>query len=156
MKIHQLQTEIWLPQPRERIFEFFADPGNLERLTPAWLRFRIVTKPREIAEGVLLDYKLRIHGFPIQWQSQITEWHPPHRFVDRQTKGPYRLWLHEHTFHERDGGTAVGDSVQYAVPGGTIVQRLLVAPEVRRIFEYRQKVLRELFKDNKHTADKLC
>jgi ligand-binding SRPBCC domain-containing protein len=99
MKIHQLQTEIWLPQPRERIFEFFADPGNLERLTPAWLRFRIVTKPREIAEGVLLDYKLRIHGFPIQWQSQITEWHPPHRFVDRQTKGPYRLWLHEHTFH---------------------------------------------------------
>src|SRR3954468_7068023 len=106
MKIHRLETEIWLPARRERVFQFFADPANLERLTPNWLRFQIVTNaPVTIAESVLLDYKLRIHGFPVQWQSRITAWHPPHCFIDRQTKGPYRLWVHEHRFHERDGGT---------------------------------------------------
>ena len=155
MKIDRFETEIWLPARRERVFQFFGNPANLERLTPDWLRFQIKKAPATIAEGVLLDYKLRIHRLPVQWQSQITAWHPPYGFVDRQTKGPYRLWIHEHRFHERDGGTVVEDFVQYAVPGGTIVQRFLVAPDLRRIFKYRQQVLRELFNEDKHTADAL-
>ena len=154
MKIYCLQTELWLPEPRERIFEFFADPGNLERLTPDWLRFEIVTEqPMKIGKDVLLEYRLRIHGFPIKWQSQITEWRPPHLFIDRQTKGPYKLWVHQHTFYESHGGTLVGDAVQYAVTGGTLVQRFLVEPDVRRIFRYRHRILQELFNpENKAPA----
>ena len=98
-----------------------------------------------MSKGTLLDYRLRIRGVPIRWQSEISSWEPPDRFVDRQTKGPYSLWLHEHTFAAHDGGTLVGDNVEYAVPGGTIVQKLLVAPDIARIFRYRHKVLQELF-----------
>jgi len=146
MKTHRLQTQLWLPQPRDRIFKFFADPSNLERLTPDWLRFEtLTTQTAEIREGVLLDYRLRIRGLPIRWQSRITDWNPPHRFVDRQTKGPYRLWVHEHTFVEDEGGTLVGDDVQYAVPGGSLVQNFLVAPDLDRIFKYRHQVLQTLF-----------
>jgi ligand-binding SRPBCC domain-containing protein len=80
---------------------------------------------------------LRLHGIPIRWQSVISVWEPPFRFVDEQVRGPYRSWLHEHTFEERDGGTLCRDRVEYDVPGGWLVNRYLVARDVKRIFEYR-------------------
>jgi len=146
MKTYWLRKSIWLPQPRAKVFEFFSNPANLDRLTPAWLNFAILTPATsQIKAGALLDYRLRIRGVPIRWQSEIAVWEPPYRFVDRQTKGPYSLWIHEHTFAERDNGTLVGDNVEYAVPGGTIVRKFLVAPDVARIFDYRRKILEELF-----------
>jgi ligand-binding SRPBCC domain-containing protein len=86
-----------------------------------------------------------MHGIPIRWQSEIAVWHPPQHFVDRQTKGPYSLWVHEHTFEDHDGGTVIGDNVEYAVPGGSLVQKLLVAPDLERIFKYRHQILEGLF-----------
>jgi ligand-binding SRPBCC domain-containing protein len=146
MKTYWLRKSVWLRQPRAKVFEFFSNPGNLDRLTPAWLRFAILTPATsQIKQGALLDYRLRIRGMPIRWQSEIAVWEPPHRFVDRQTKGPYSLWIHDHTFEERDNGTLVADNVEYAVPGGTIVQKFLVAPDLERIFNYRHKMLDELF-----------
>ena len=150
MATYWLRKSVWLAQPRAEVFEFFSNPGNLDRLTPAWLSFAILTPATsQIKQGVLLDYRLRIRGIPIRWQSEIAVWDPPHRFVDRQTKGPYSLWVHEHTFAERDNGTLVGDNVEYAVPGGTIVQKFLVAPDLERIFNYRHKILQELFNPEK-------
>jgi ligand-binding SRPBCC domain-containing protein len=146
MRIHTFQTEIWLPRPLEEVFAFFSDAGNLDRLTPPWLRFEILT-PRPIAmrPGALIDYRLRLRGIPIRWRSEITAWEPPFRFVDEQRRGPYRLWRHQHTFAERDGGTVVGDRVEYAVWGGALVNKLFVERDVRAIFRYRQQTLQSLF-----------
>ena len=156
MKTYWFRKTIWLPQPCAKVFEFFANPGNLDRLTPAWLNFAILTPASsKMNQGALLDYRLRIRGIPIRWQSEIAVWEPPRRFVDRQTKGPYSIWIHEHTFEERDNGTLVGDNVEYAVPGGRIVQKFLVAPDIERIFEYRQKMLDELFNPAKLTPSQL-
>jgi ligand-binding SRPBCC domain-containing protein len=153
MKTQQLQTQLWLPQPRDRVFKFFADPRNLERLTPDWLHFEILT-PAEInlRQGALLDYRLRLRGIPLRWQSEISVWEPPQRFVDRQTKGPYSLWVHEHTFKEQNGGTVVVDRVEYAAPGGRLVDRFFVAPDLKRIFQYRHQVLEELFNSTERRA----
>lgn len=146
MKTYQFRTELWLPEARDRVFSFFADPHNLERITPPWLRFEILTSG-EIAmkKGALLEYRLRLRGIPIRWQSEISVWDPPYRFVDRQIHGPYSLWVHEHSFTEKDNGTIVSDRVEYAVPGGWLVQKFLVAPDLERIFQYRHRVLKELF-----------
>ena len=152
MKTYWLRKTIWLPQPRAKVFEFFSNAGNLDCLTPAWLNFAILTPASsKMKQGSLLDYRLRIRGIPIRWQSEIAVWVPPHRFVDRQTKGPFSLWIHEHTFEDRDNGTVVGDNVEYAVPGGRIVQKFLVAPDIERIFKYRHKILDELFNPAKIT-----
>jgi ligand-binding SRPBCC domain-containing protein len=150
MKTFWLKTQLWLPQSREKVFGFFSNPQNLDRLTPAWLNFEILTAPAFITRGTLLYYRLRVRGIPIQWQSQITAWEPPTRFVDQQTRGPYSLWIHEHLFEESEGGTLVKDNVEYAVPGGRLVQQLLVAPDLERIFTYRHRVLEGLFGAKKH------
>lgn len=135
-----------MPQPRERVFEFFADPRNLESLTPAWLRFEVLD-PESIRmeAGASIDYRLRLRGLPLRWRSQIALWDPPHRFVDIQTRGPYREWAHEHRFESRSGGTLIADRVDYAVPGGRLVNRLLVRGDLGRIFDYRAAALRRIF-----------
>ena len=160
MKTFTLTNELWLPQSPEEVFSFFADPGNLERLTPPSLRFRILTpSPIEMAVGTLIDYRIRLRGIPMRWQSEITAWEPPYRFVDEQRRGPYRLWVHEHVFlpqrgpqrgAAQDGGTLAKDIVQYAAIGGTVVQRLFVASELERIFEYRNAALNDYFAAGAH------
>ena len=146
MKTHTLTTEVWLPRPVEEVFPFFADAGNLQKITPPWLDFRITTPGKiDMRPGALIDYKLRVHGIPIKWRSEITAWEPPFRFVDEQRRGPYRLWIHEHRFKSKDGGTLAMDRVEYAVPGGELIRRLFVEKDVEKIFKYRTDRLKALF-----------
>ena len=145
MRTNEFRCELWLPRPLGEVFSFFADAGNLELLTPPQLNFNILTpRPLEMRVGLLIDYRLGVRGIPLRWQSEITAWEPPHRFVDEQRRGPYRLWRHEHLFEERDGGTVAIDRVRYAVPGGALINWLLVRHDVARIFAYRTEKLRAL------------
>lgn len=153
VKVHEFQTELWLSRPRVEVFPFFADVHNLEAITPPWLRFQILTPgPITMRPGALIDYRLRVHGLPLHWQTEIAVWEPPVRFVDRQRRGPYRIWEHEHTFEERNGGTLCRDRVRYAVPGGALVHRLFVRRDVEAIFAFRQRRLSELLGKTKVSA----
>ena len=145
MKLFTLGAEQWIARKPEELFPFFADALNLEQLTPPWLHFRIVSPEVEVRAGARIDYRLRVHGIPLRWQSEITVWEPPFRFIDVQTHGPYRAWIHEHTFESRDGGTLMRDHVQYAVTGGAIVRNLLVAPDLEKIFNFRRVRLEFIF-----------
>jgi hypothetical protein len=140
-----LSAETTVPRPRAEVFAFFADAGNLQSLTPPWLDFEILTpEPIAMRVGALIDYRLRLRGIPVKWRTKITAWDPPARFVDEQMSGPYRLWVHEHTFSDAPGGTRVNDRVRYRVPGGWLVDRLMVQRELRRIFAFRQERLSEI------------
>ena len=140
-----LRTVQWVPHPVERVFDFFADAGTLQVLTPAFLHFEIVTPlPIEMRAGALIDYKLRVRGVPIRWRTEIAEWEPPGRFVDRMVHGPYTEWIHEHRFEEHEGGTRMTDEVRYGVPGGAIAHWLFVRRDLERIFAYRAEQLKAL------------
>ncbi|UCF19022.1 MAG: SRPBCC family protein [Gemmatimonadota bacterium] len=141
-----LEARIWLPRPVEEVFEFFCDAGNLETITPPFLRFEILTPlPLTMRAGTLIDYRLRLRGIPVRWRTEITAWEPPTRFVDEQRRGPYRWWIHEHRFGERAGGTEMVDRVRYGVPGGPLVNGLFVARDLRRIFEYRGREIERTY-----------
>ncbi|UCC71407.1 MAG: SRPBCC family protein [Gemmatimonadota bacterium] len=138
-----LEARTRLSRPVDEVFDFFANAHNLELLTPPFLRFEIMTPdPTVLREGAIIDYRLRLRGIPVRWRSEITAWEPPHRFVDTQMRGPYRWWIHEHSFEPADGGTLMTDRVEYGVLGGALVNFLLVAPDLRRIWEYRDQEVR--------------
>lgn len=146
VRTHVFVAELLLPQPRSRVFPFFADARNLEAITPPWVNFQIQSPtPVEMRRGTIIDYRLRVHGVPLRWQSEITVWDPPFRFVDEQRHGPYRQWIHTHDFEECDDGTLCRDRVVYAVPGGPIMNWLFVRRDVGKIFAHRQATLRRLF-----------
>jgi ligand-binding SRPBCC domain-containing protein len=87
----------------------------------------------------------------VGWRSVISVWDPPRRFVDEQLKGPYRWWRHEHLFIDQGDETLILDRVEYGVPGGRLVNRLFVVAELRGVFEFRRKKLRELLKSSNGT-----
>lgn len=149
MWIHTVRREQLVPRPLDEVFEFFSDAANLQEITPAYLDFRILTsRPTEIKRGTLLDYRLKWHGLPIRWRTKILEWNPPHRFVDLQLKGKYRLWHHTHTFEAVSGGTRMADTVNYELPLGplgALAHAVKVRRDVEGIFDYRQEVIARKF-----------
>lgn len=143
----RIASNVTLGHPLEQVFEFFSKAENLGLLTPPWLRFTIASPlPIEMKAGALIEYRIRLYGIPMKWTSEITEWDPPHMFEDTQIRGPYRKWVHRHTFEETDEGTVVTDEVRYRVPGGAVIDRLFVSGRVRKIFDYRKAKLKELFR----------
>ena len=141
-----LITSQWLPGPLEEIFEFFSRPENLQKLTPNQLRFQILTpSPIEMREGLKIEYKLKVHHVPLRWTSLISRWDPPHCFTDEQLKGPYKTWIHTHSFAAEGQGTRVEDRVQFQVPGGRLIEKLIVQRDLSSIFSHRHRVLEEIF-----------
>jgi ligand-binding SRPBCC domain-containing protein len=147
-------TELWLPRPASDLFAFLSDASNLDSLTPPWLRIRILTPgPIAMGPGTLIDYELRLHGLPLRWRTEITGWEPPHRFTERQARGPFSSWEQEHHFAARGGGTLVQERIEYRVLGGALIDGLLVAPEMARIYSFRAVCLEKLFGRDAGSSD---
>jgi ligand-binding SRPBCC domain-containing protein len=150
MKIYTLEREQRLPIGIEQAWNFFSDPHNLPRITPPFMGFQITSPvPRKMYAGMLITYKVRpLLGLPINWVTEITHVEEPYRFVDEQRFGPYRFWHHQHHFEEIEGGVETRDVVHYALPldpAGRVVQRLVVGRQLDTIFDYRRRVLEEMF-----------
>lgn len=145
--IYILTRKQWVPQTLDAAFGLFSCASNLQSITPPWLDFHITDAPKDMRTGALLRYKLRIHKIPVRWTTGITQWNPPYGFVDEQLSGPYALWHHEHTFTAERGGTMIQDEVQYALPFGPLgrlAHAVLVRRDLRDIFDYRARKMREL------------
>jgi ligand-binding SRPBCC domain-containing protein len=149
MPIHTLRREQVVDAPPDAVFAFFADPFELEAITPPLLRFAVVTPP-PIAMGVgtFIQYRLRLHGVPVRWDTLIQAWEPPRRFVDVQVRGPYRLWHHTHELSALDDGrTLMRDTVRYALGFGALgalAHRLVVRRDLEAIFAYRAQRVAQL------------
>lgn len=140
-----------LHRPLEEVFPFFADAFNLEKLTPEFLNFKVLTpRPINMQSGCVIKYQLKVHHIPIKWKTTILEYDPPHKFVDTQDSGPYTLWHHTHTFESIDEGRATKctDTVLYKPKGwilAPLINKYFVQRDVHSIFEYRFKKLEEIF-----------
>jgi ligand-binding SRPBCC domain-containing protein len=147
--MHVLTREQLVPRPRHDVFAFFADPANLERLTPRTLRFSISTQqPIEMRPGAVIDYRLSLFGIPFRWRTVIEAFERESHFIDVQAQGPYASWRHRHDFLEAPGGTLIRDRVEYALPLGPLgelAHTLFVRRQLQQIFDYRHRVIAELF-----------
>jgi ligand-binding SRPBCC domain-containing protein len=148
MKTHGLEREQLVRRSIGDVFQFFARATNLEQITPPWLRFQVLTpEPIAMGTGTLIDYRLRVRGVPLSWRSRIDDWRENKRFVDRQLRGPYRLWHHTHEFEPVEDGTLVRDRIDYALPFGPlgdVAHGVVVERDLRRIFDYRHAAVARL------------
>jgi len=141
-----MEGSLWVNAPRDVVFDYFSNAMNLSEIARPKYHFTVLTPaPIEMFPGRLIDYKMRMFGLPIRWQSRIPVWEPPFRFVDEQMRGPYRRWHHEHRFTDEAGGTRVEDTIHYDTLGGALANRLMVEDEVREVFVYRNAVVARKF-----------
>ena len=145
---YTLQRRQLIPRPLAEVFPFFADAGNLERITPDFLGFQILTpQPISVQPGSLIDYRIQLFGVPLRWRTRIEIFEPPHRFTDVQVRGPYRLWQHAHEFTETPAGTLMADRVRYQMPLGPLgrlAHALFVRRTLERIFDFRYQAVERL------------
>jgi ligand-binding SRPBCC domain-containing protein len=146
---HRLERVQFVPHPLDQVFDFFSRAEHLSRLTPPELDFRIhARRPIEMSRGTLIDYTIRLSGLPLRWRTLIEVWEPGRRFVDVQLRGPYRFWRHEHSFRAVPGGTEIRDVVEYELPFGalgTAAHAVWVRKKLAHIFDYRARVVEDLF-----------
>ncbi len=139
----------FVPDKIENVFDFFSAAKNLEEITPDFLNFKVKNmSSNEIEKNTIINYKLKIHGVPANWQTQITEWVPLKMFVDNQNKGPYTMWHHTHTFTSLENGTLIEDRIKYKVPGhliGLLALGAFIRKDVNQIFQYRIKKIKTKF-----------
>ena len=96
--------------------------------------------------GTLIDYRIRLFGIPLKWQTLISKWEPQRQFVDEQLKGPYAKWVHTHSFEATDNGILMRDEINYRLPFFPFGEVMLpvVRLQLRRIFSYRTERIKEL------------
>jgi len=143
------ESETVLKAPLNEVWRFFSDPRNLARITPPSLRFRIVDAPdRSLRRDDRVVYRIRILGIPMTWVTRITDWDEERMFADAQEKGPYRTWVHTHTFERLDDGVRMRDRVHYELPlgfAGRVAGGWFVRRQVRTIFAFRERTIQGIF-----------
>ena len=94
------------------------------------------------------EFALKLRGIPITWKTEITQWNPPHDFVDTALKSPYKQWIHRHTFETGENGeTIMKDRVRYRLPFEPFgdLAHWHVKKELKYIFDYRYRVIEEVY-----------
>jgi ligand-binding SRPBCC domain-containing protein len=148
MSTHRLTARQFVASPIDEVFAFFSEPRNLARITPSSMGLRFLTSDFEMREGLEVDYRLTpLFGIPVTWETRIDRFAPPFSFRDVQVSGPFRRWIHTHTFREADGGTWVEDEIEYQLPFGPLGElgHWLVKGELLRIFQHRAQTIRTVF-----------
>ncbi len=149
MKIHILERTQILERSLADTFSFFSDAFNLEKITPEFLRFKILTpRPLAMRAGAVIEYSLSLFGIPFKWKTLIEQWEPGVKFVDRQLKGPYALWVHTHSFEAvGTDRTLMKDRVEYQLPLGIlgeVAHTLFVRKTLQKIFAHRAEITARL------------
>ena len=140
------QTQL-IEKSRTEVFSFFSDAHNLERLTPTFLNFKILTAaPIAMGQGTLIDYRLKLYGVPIKWRTEIETFEPESRFTDQQLQRPMPSGTISTTLKMQKKGTLMRHRslpcalLGFSVPSHTRALR----PTLPRIFQFRNTAARGL------------
>ena len=149
--IYQIKRTFLIKSDIKTIWDFASNPQNLKKITPDYMNFKI-TSPElnaQIYEGMIIEYTVSpMMKIPLTWVTEITHIHEHKSFIDEQRFGPYKMWHHEHLFLQKGDKVEMTDKVSFKVPFGLlgrIITPIIVIPQLKKIFNYRYKLLEEKF-----------
>ena len=151
MAVHSIKTIQKIPASREKTWDFFSNPANLQVITPSAMKFRTLNlvNGTKIYPGQIIEYRVSpLLHIPLHWITEITEVRDLEFFIDEQRKGPYLLWRHQHHFRDIEGGTEMTDIVHYRLPLkalGNLTNTWIVKRKLRDIFRFRYDKVEEIF-----------
>ncbi|MCB0735025.1 MAG: SRPBCC family protein [Flavobacteriales bacterium] len=150
MAFYQFKRTQRIPTDRKILWDFISSPRNLSKITPSDMGFLIRSEvPEVMYPGMMVEYTVKpLLGISTTWVTEITHVQEGHYFVDEQRIGPYAIWHHEHHIEEVDGGMLMTDIISYAPPFGflgRLANALIIRRKLTQIFDYREKVLKEVF-----------
>lgn len=150
MKIYQLYRQQTLTMSVQDAWSFFSSPYHLNDITPDFFHVTITSKvPEKMYAGLMISYQMKaVFGIPMNWLSEVSHCDEPKRFVYEQRIGPFKFWSHEVCLTEQQNGILLEDIMFYAMPLGwlgQLVNRVLIADKLERIFDTRHAYLQSKF-----------
>ncbi|WET49945.1 SRPBCC family protein [Chryseobacterium indologenes] len=149
--MYRLYREQQLDCNIEKAWSFFSSPHNLSEITPESMNFVVVSDIQDeaIFKGMEIDYIVSpVLGIPMKWKTVISQVEAYKSFTDFQKQGPYKHWNHFHEFIPNENGVLMKDTVDYDLPMGIlgkIAHQLFVKQKLKSIFDFRYRVLNDLF-----------
>jgi len=151
MGFYQLRKEQLVNTSIENLWDFISSPVNLKKITPPYMGFDITSEklPNKIYEGMIISYQVKpLLGIKTIWVTEITHVKENQYFVDEQRVGPYTLWHHQHIIQQQGEKVLMTDIVSYQPPFGffgAIANKLFIEKKLNEIFDFRTKVIDEIF-----------
>jgi ligand-binding SRPBCC domain-containing protein len=129
--------------PVEVVWNFHERADILQLLTPPWQPVRAVRREGGLDVGAISEFQIFLGPFPVKWVARHIACEKNHLFIDIQDSGPMEQWTHRHEFIPENGKTRLIDAIDYAIPGGWMVETLIgwfVDARLRDMFRYRHEV----------------
>ncbi|HEY6309134.1 MAG TPA: SRPBCC family protein [Candidatus Angelobacter sp.] len=82
-----------------------------------------------IGYGEEVEWKARHFGVWLKLRVRITGWKPPRYFQDKMVEGPFRSFMHDHSFEAQGSITLMTDRIAFCSPiplVGSLADRLIV------------------------------
>jgi len=80
-----------------QVAEFHSRSTSMPAITPPPMVVSLHNVPDILSEGDEMDFTLKLGPIPIHWLARIEDVSLS-GFTDRQIKGPFKEWIHRHSF----------------------------------------------------------
>lgn len=115
-------------------------------LLPSRRFVRIERQTGGLEDGGCVVFSVGVGPLRVRWEARHYGYVRGRQFCDEQVRGPFKTWRHTHRIEPIGTGRSLyEDRVEYAVPGGPLVQRMAAAvlrPVLRRAFAQRHRIVR--------------
>ena len=141
----QFEYSSWIAAPLEVVFDFHKRADVLELLMPPGGKIEVVDRRGGLEAGARIEFRIPVGPFRVRWVAHHIAYEEKRLFIDEQREGPFAAWVHAHLFTAENEGTRLTDSIEFALPGGPVVEALAgwaVKRKLRKMFEYRHSVTR--------------
>jgi len=139
--------------PRQKVWEFHQRSDILDLLTPPWQPVKIIRREGGLEVGAISEFRIMLLVLPVRWIAEHIECRENQVFVDRQTTGPMKYWLHRHQFSDENEQMRLTDSIEYEIPGGWLAEIMLgwwVNSRLQEMFRYRHQVTKDYCEPKSH------
>lgn len=139
----QFQHSTLINAPVEVVWGFHERPNILELLTPPWQPMQVIRREGGLEVGAISELRIFLGPISLRWIAVHIECEKYRLFTDTQQEGPMNSWVHRHQFREEDGKTRLTDTIEFALPGGRLVEWLAgwwVLTQLNQLFRYRHQV----------------
>ena len=115
---HVFVKRVELSSKVEDVFEYHRREGALERLIPPWSSLQVIKRDKDLKDASIVILRLNVGPIGIRWIAQHLGYIQNRQFQDKMIKGPFRYWLHTHSFvpSELDNNCIMEDRIDYSLP----------------------------------------
>lgn len=139
--------------PIEKAFAFHTDTHNLQQISPSSVKVEVKKIELPLKLNSEIEVSVTQYGFfKSHWKLKIAQYNANEIIADLQLKGPFKYWLHRHSFDVQAGKTIMTDRVDYKLPLGflgNIAYHLFVKRIIENMFEFRHKKTKEILENKK-------